>query len=310
MRQYGQQNGYQTGGGQYYRPGGNLPHRGSNRSAAGSLHSSVHTSATRPPPRTNRVPGSNVSGLTPQYFELGTIFRASTHDVLLNPNIQVGDPSRTESTFGAICSKKRPWIVIGLTDTTVVAVAMFTHQGRGGDKQVPEEIVGIRRSDNQSYVKPVGNPYRSLVMDHVGDWFNASSVVHLTQIRTFDLKQKLDPDGCLTAESADQLADLYNQRIQHAIGKAMHGRPSTLLDPGKAPKATDMYSVLEQEDESEEEEGEIRTPRGPPPETSTASSHIRSSMSFASAAGSATPSQQAGAVCPGGRAMSMAMPRR
>lgn len=119
-------------------------------------------------------------------FQLGTIFRAATVDEMLDRNIHFGDATRIESQFGPLSVKLRPWIVIGLTESSIIAAAMYTHQGRGGDHQKQDEIVGIRRCQDMEYQKPWGNPYEPLVVREIASWFKDCCVVHLQQLRTFD----------------------------------------------------------------------------------------------------------------------------
>jgi len=68
--------------------------------------------------------------LAKEVYKTGMIIRAALHEPFLSGATDVADKSRTESKFGAICTKYRKMIVVALYQDHYVALPLYTHNGK------------------------------------------------------------------------------------------------------------------------------------------------------------------------------------
>ncbi|KAF2491136.1 hypothetical protein BU16DRAFT_566049 [Lophium mytilinum] len=131
-------------------PGQSTPQWRANASGTGQSQLSTNSRASAFSTSGNiSLPGALVP-LTYNDVERGDIVCAPHAASLADPNVPVGDPSRTESTIGPLSTKYRYMIVLAKFPQHMIACPLFSHTGRGiGFKpaHIRAEYMALRAHD-------------------------------------------------------------------------------------------------------------------------------------------------------------------
>jgi len=151
--------------------------------------------------------------LAKEVYKTGMIIRAALHEPFLSGATDVADKSRTESKFGAICTKYRKMIVVALYQDHYVALPLYTHNGNGlQGKAKPDEFVSIKDHRSREPFTKLST-HKALVTENINTDihpFSPKCTAHLTYpvSRKYDLP--VTPEGNLDKPSIKSLIQLYN----------------------------------------------------------------------------------------------------
>lgn len=149
-----------------------------------------------------------------QLFKPGMIIRAALHEQHLDNRIDQADKNKTQSIFGAIHTKFRKMIVIGLYQDHYIALPMYTHNGIGlSNKAKPDEFVSVKdHRSNSAFTKL--SKHQALVTETMYEGINIIDPKTTAHI-TYPISRKYDlpivQEGQLEKASIVSLMDLYNR---------------------------------------------------------------------------------------------------
>ncbi len=149
-----------------------------------------------------------------EIFKPGMIIRAALHEQHLDDTAGDTDKNKVESRFGAIHTKFRKMIVVGLYQDHYIALPMYTHNGNGlSNKAQPDEFISVK--DHRSKVAFANlSKYQALVTETVNEGielFHPKATLHLTYpvSRKYDLPVVYE--GRLDKSSIKNLVGLFNE---------------------------------------------------------------------------------------------------
>ncbi|KAE9377025.1 hypothetical protein N431DRAFT_530390 [Stipitochalara longipes BDJ] len=195
----------------------------SGRSALGLISNNV-------PPQVAQSQGTIVANgdrptdkiYSPRDFQVGAVFSAATHQRDYAETLDLRNPNQSMTHLGVVHSKFRKFVILARFATHVLALPIYTHDGRGlANKPHKNEFVSIRDVDQgQQATMPESKHdviwaerYPGFKNSNITSWFmmsNATSI-HLTAPYSHPMGLKCTISGKLKAGSIDYLLKLFGE---------------------------------------------------------------------------------------------------
>lgn len=173
--------------------------------------------------KVSRAPPNVGSHVPRTAFRPGAIIRVPHHVPAL-PGSNIKTSALTQSKFGDICSKFRPFIVYSCDEETYQALALYTFGDSGTNNVMcKDEYISVKDHRNTCPFERLSK-YEPLVTGALGpdvELFNTNSICHLVGTFTFSYSNHVQMEGCLDADSTRQLAQLRNEFDKKTLERAL-----------------------------------------------------------------------------------------